>query len=345
MLPTVAVDISDSTQIALARRTASDMASELGFDEHDAGRVALLASEAASNIIKHAGQGQILLTPSFVHGPELSLLALDRGPGFDTVHGLRDGYSTAGTLGGGLGAMQRMSSLFELYTRPGRGCVIRLVLRRSGDPAPVPTAFDVGAVAVPYPGESVCGDAWYHHAHGGAALLVVADGLGHGLEARRASGLATAPALAAREGGFCRQPQDVISGAHAALRPTRGAAMAVALLDPDQRTLHYAGIGNISGVVIRGDGQKHLLSLAGIVGHNIRKIQPVTHPWDEESVLVMCSDGLSTHWNAADDPELIHQPASIIAAVLYRDHQRGRDDATVVVIKNPAPPRTERPLP
>lgn len=334
MFPTVSIDITDPTQVAWARRAASEMAMELGFDEHDAGRAALLASEAASNIVKHAGCGELLLSPSF-EGPELIMTALDKGPGFHAQRALQDGYSTAGTLGGGLGAMRRMSSSFDLYTQPGQGSIVRLVLRRSGDKPPAPGPFEVGAVALPYPGETVCGDAWAMHHDGSSALLIVADGLGHGMQARRASALAIA-AEQALNGSSLRSPHDVLANAHQALRSTRGAAVAAAVIDTQAPCLHYAGIGNISGVVVTPQGQKHLMSMAGIVGHNMRKIQPLEHPWTPRTVLVMHSDGLTTHWQARNDPELFSQHPGIIAAALYRDHQRQRDDVTVLVARQRA---------
>ncbi len=182
MIPTYSLEIADATQIASARRTVSELAVELGFDEQDVGRAALLATEAATNLLKHAGRGELLLSSSFEPTPSLTLLALDQGPGFQAARAMEDGYSTTGTMGGGLGAMQRMSSECQVYSQAGRGSVVRMVVRRTGD-APPPPAFEVAGVAVPYPGEPVCGDAWMAHDDGHTLLVTVADGLGHGQEA------------------------------------------------------------------------------------------------------------------------------------------------------------------
>ncbi|RZL11940.1 MAG: hypothetical protein EOP40_00555 [Rubrivivax sp.] len=346
MFRTLSIDVGDTTQIATARRAAIEMAVELGFNEADAGRAALLATEASTNLLKHAGHGELLLSAHFTNPHELVMTALDQGPGFHPEQALQDGYSTTGTLGGGLGAMQRGSCLFQLYTRHGRGSVVRMVLRRTGEPASAPSAvsqgLDVAGLGLPYPGESVCGDAWMCHDDGHSLVVTVADGLGHGLEARRASALAIDASLAldpsAAPGEPAhRRPHEMVMHMHAALRGTRGAALATALIDASRGTLSYAGIGNIAGLVASGQGQKHLLSLPGIVGHNVRKVQGQEQPWPRDAVLIMHSDGLATHWSLRDDPELIAQPAGIIASVLYRDHRRGRDDVTVVVVKARAP--------
>lgn len=347
MFPTFSLEMGDPSQVATARRAASDLAKELGFNEEDAGRAALVATEAATNLLKHAGHGELLLSASFTGVRELVVTALDKGPGFNTHRALEDGYSTAGTLGGGLGAMQRMSSDFQLYSQPGRGSVVRMVLRRSHERSVPPghggPRYEIGGLGLPYPGETICGDAWMPHDDGHSLLLTVADGLGHGIEARKASALAIDPALALHPAAgpgqpAHRQPQEVVTHAHAALRGTRGAAMATALIDPQQHTVHYAGIGNIAGLVVTRTGQKHLMSLPGIVGHNVRKVQPLQQPWPDDALLIMHSDGLATHWNLQDDPLLFDQPAGIIAAVLYRDHRRGRDDVTVVVVRQVASP-------
>ena len=123
MLPQVRIPIGDRTQVGAARRTAAELIGARGFDETQAGKVGLCVTEAATNIIKHAGSGQILLRlleRGGVHGVEL--LALDRGPGIANFNAsLRDGVSTAGSPGTGLGALGRMSENFEVYAPAGRG--------------------------------------------------------------------------------------------------------------------------------------------------------------------------------------------------------------------------------
>lgn len=347
MFRTLSIDIGDTTQIATARRAASEMAVELGFNEEDAGRAALLATEASTNLLKHAGHGELLLSAHFANPHELVMTALDQGPGFNPQEALEDSDATTGTQGGGLGAMRRGAALFQLYTRHGRGSVVRMVLRRTGEvPAPAPSAvsqtLEVAGLGLPYLGESICGDAWMCHDDGHSLVVTVADGLGHGMEARKASALAIDASLALNPAAAPgepahRRPHEMVMHMHAALRGTRGAALATALIDASRGTLCYAGIGNIAGLLATGQGQKHLLSLPGIVGHNVRKVQGQEQPWPGDAVLIMHSDGLATHWSLRDDPELIHQPAGIIASVLYRDHRRGRDDVTVVVVKARTP--------
>jgi hypothetical protein len=159
---------------------------------------------------------------------------------------------------------------------------------------------------------------------------MVADGLGHGPEAAKASNtavdlLAISPALA---------PMALIQVAHDSLHSTRGAAVAVAELDLERSLVKFAGIGNIAGTIFAADKSRHLASYNGTVGHEMRKIQEFTYPWSADALLVLHSDGLGTHWDLDAYPGLAARHPSLIAGVLYRDFNRGRDDVTVLVAKS-----------
>ncbi|WP_224011702.1 ATP-binding protein, partial [Paraburkholderia tropica] len=119
-------EIGDASGVAFARRGAAQAAHLAGLDETRAGRLAIVLTEAATNILKHAGHGELLVR-ALDHGVEL--IALDRGPGMSDVHAaLADGHSTAGTPGTGLGAIRRLSDQFSLWSQPGHGTVLRVLV-------------------------------------------------------------------------------------------------------------------------------------------------------------------------------------------------------------------------
>jgi hypothetical protein len=163
--------------------------------------------------------------------------------------------------------------------------------------------------------------------------LLVVDGLGHGPIAARAASVAV-EAFAAT--GRLPGPEAVVHALHAALRPTRGAALAVSELDLISRTVRFSGVGNI-GATVEGAAQKArgLVSHNGIAGHEARRIQEFTVPWPAKGLLVVHSDGIQTQWKLDAYSGLQARHASVIAGVLYRDFRRKGDDATVVVIKEP----------
>ncbi len=293
-----------------------------------AAQAALVATELASNVIKHAERGELLITEchagSYVG---LELLAADLGRGFRNLEeAVRDGTSTAGTLGHGLGAVRRQSDLFEVFSQPSKGAAVLARLWRT----PTSTtgeAFAFGAVCLPKPGEEYCGDAWSVAIARQQAAMIVADGLGHGLPAAEASSVAVAE--------FTKTPWDppvaTLEHVHGALRSTRGAAVAVAGIDLERSLVRVAGLGNIAGAIVTDGVRRNVISLNGTAGHVARRVQEFSYPLSAHSTLVLYSDGLGTHWDPAEYPDLWSHDPSLVAGVLYRDFTRRRDDVTVLV--------------
>lgn len=324
------IAITHTSDIAAARRVGQRIAQELGFDNIRAGQLAIVISEAATNMLKHAGEGRIALTAVYGGGAEgIEVLAFDRGPGIGNLaQALRDGVSSVGTAGTGLGALKRLSDQFDVYAPRGKGAVFCMRLWRAGAALP---PLQWGAVCLPVGGETACGDAWAVRTEGGRCTLLLADGLGHGPEASKAS----AAAVAALSLHPAAAPADLMEACHQALRATRGAALAVAQLDAVTGQLHFAGVGNVSACVIDQGPRRQLVSHNGIVGHNMRKVQQFTVPCAPGALVVLASDGIATQCDLETYPGLAACDPAVIAAVLLRDHARGRDDACVLVLRCP----------
>jgi anti-sigma regulatory factor (Ser/Thr protein kinase) len=324
--------VEESSQVGEARRLAASMGKDLGFDGVRMEQVSIVVTEMATNMIKHAGGGDLILHALQVEETSgIETLALDKGPGIRSVdESLRDGYSTSGSLGTGLGAIQRLSSLCDLYSMPGQGTVVLSRIWRQSPPAAAPPhPLEVGVVCLPVATEQACGDAWAVHQSRERALILVADGLGHGKYAAEAS----AEAAKVFENYVDNSPAQMIERIHVALHSTRGAAVSVAELSWGQRILRYAGVGNVSGRIFSGETARNMVSHNGTVGFEARKIQEFTYPWPEDGLLILHSDGLDTHWTLDDYPGLRGRHPALIAGVLFRDHNRVRDDSTVVAIK------------
>lgn len=354
-------EIGDASSVAFARRGAARAAQLAGLNATDAGRLAIVLTEAATNILKHAGQGELLVR-ALERGVEL--IALDRGPGMADVRAaLADGHSTAGTPGTGLGAISRLSDQIALWSQPGHGTVLRVLVQQPGAPRPAQVVPEIGGVCVPYPGEEVSGDGWQAQSDQSGFTIALADGLGHGAEAHVAA-TAALDVLRKRAG---LMPGALMELSHAALRPTRGAALALARFDLVRSTVSFCGTGNISAVAYGTGKPNHgasgdratlsgrrgasnsassaadapgdtrasyqIVSRNGIVGHTMRGTQEFELAWRDNGVLILHSDGVGTRWDLDAWPGLAHQSAVVIAAVLYRDFSRRSDDATVVVVK------------
>ena len=332
MITSIALPIIESSQAGEARRIAQALASRLGFNETERGKVGIVVSEVATNLVKHATQGQLILQAlekNQIRGIEI--LALDKGPGISNLgECLRDGFSTAGSAGTGLGACQRLSALFEIYSLPNVGTALLSQLWATPQQKkPQANTLEVGVVCLPQTGEEVCGDAWAIEQDPGRSMLLVADGLGHGPLAAQAS----LEAVRILRENISNSPKQITEAAHSVLRRTRGAAMAIAEIDFEQQIIRFAGVGNIAATIISAEQTQSLVSHNGTVGHELRKIQEFVYPWQKEKLLVMSSDGLGTHWRLSKYPGLATKHPSLIAGVLYRDFNRGRDDVTVFVAR------------
>lgn len=331
----LSLELHDASQVGEARRAATRLAQDLGFGEESTGRAALVATELSTNLVRHAMRGRLLLAArrDLPGGAGVEMLSLDDGPGMpDLAACRRDGYSSAGTPGNGLGAIERMSDEFSIISTAGRGtiAVARVFAERLPTHGGSDGAFRVGGLATCKPGETVCGDAYAVKTEAQLAAVLMADGLGHGPGAAEAAQAAVKVFNGAATG---TAPSQVIDRSHAALRATRGAALAVALLDAARGTLVFAGAGNIAARIISGVGDRSLLSQHGTVGLQVRRIQDASYEWPEHALVVLHSDGIETRWTLADAPGLLQCDPLVIAAWLLREHARGRDDATVVVIR------------
>lgn len=321
--------INHASDVAAVRRSGQKLADALGFNETRAGQLALIITEAATNILKHAGEGEIHVGPAQSSaGVGVDVLAIDKGPGIpDLDASLIDGVSTTGTSGTGLGALSRLADEFDAYTQLGQGSAFFMRIWRDV-PAPEPCGVEIGALWTPMAGEEECGDGWGVRCDSRGASLLAVDGLGHGPEAARAAAAAIR-VLDARKGG---QAGELMHAAHDALRPTRGAALATARIDFDASELRFAGVGNIGGCVIDGS-RRALVSHNGIVGHNMRKVQEFALPFPKGALCIMHSDGIQTQWDLDKYPGLAGRSPALVAAILMRDFIRRRDDAMVLVVR------------
>ncbi|MDB6072077.1 MAG: Stage sporulation protein [Verrucomicrobiales bacterium] len=335
MMSTFRHEVTHEGHVGQVRRHAREAAKKLGGDEAAEGAAGIIATELATNIVKHGGGGEILLREIRTgdHGV-LEYHALDSGAGMANVSAcLRDGYSTAGSAGTGLGAVRRMSDQFQIHSGAGKGTVIWARQAVAGGAAGKPPAFEISGISVAVRGEELCGDCWDAEETGGLLRVMVADGLGHGPFAEAASREAVHVFRQRGNAG----PADCLDHMHHALFKTRGAAASVVRISPATGLLQSAGVGN---VVVRncvGNAAKTLSGDNGTLGAAIRRVNETSLPWGGENVLVMHSDGIASAWNFEAYPGLANRHPGLIAGVIYRDFRRIHDDSTVVVVRPSAP--------
>lgn len=322
--------IGDVSQVAPARRGIGTFAADAGFHTEDAGRAALVATEICTNLVKHGGGGE-LIVKQISDGTRrgIELLGLDKGPGMEDVGKcLRDGYSTSGSPGTGLGAMERLSQRFDIYSRVGLGTAVLAQLWPDSR-QPSPQRLEIGAWVIPKPGETHCGDDWCYTERVEGVLVLAIDGLGHGFLASQAA----AAACRVFETEKHRPAIRLMHSLHEALRPTRGAAATLIEIDWDAGRATSVAVGNVQAALVNGNEIKRIAADNGIVGHVISRPRELVHDCRSDSVLIVHSDGLTANWQLGRYPGLMQHHAALIAGVLYRDCKRGRDDSLIVVIR------------
>jgi anti-sigma regulatory factor (Ser/Thr protein kinase) len=324
-LTAVRLRVDDPSGVAPARRVAEQLAEDLGFDETRRGQAAIVVTELATNLVRHGGGGELILRVGRGERPTVDAIASDRGPGIPNGgRAFEDGYSTGGGPGNGLGAVGRLSATLDLQSSPGQGTVLAA---RLGGEAGVPTA---DGIALPMEGETESGDAWGQVTDGALLTILLVDGLGHGTDAALAANTAVREL---RSGLDCAQ---LLERVHGALRATRGAAAAAARIDLAGGHLDYAGIGNIAGTIVHGADSKSLVSMPGILGHRLQRIKAFQYELPPGGLLVMHSDGVRSGWDLTSYPGLQRRDPLVIASLLIRDFERGRDDVSVVVARRDA---------
>ncbi|MFF7356725.1 SpoIIE family protein phosphatase [Streptomyces filipinensis] len=336
------VPVHDSTRVRDVRVAAEEASLLAGLDPHRTAVAALVATELATNLLKHANGGRMVIglvdrVREETRAPVVQLTALDHGSGIhDVSAAMRDGYTTSeASLGAGLGTCLRISSAFDLYsTHRGTVAVARIDQAPGttgpGNGQPGPT---VGGINVPLAQAEHSGDAWSFVRWGSCPTLMLADGLGHGAKAAHASNAA----VDALHRTAHLPPAEILRQMHPALRPTRGAAVAVAQLDLDSAELTFTGVGNIGARLYTAGSWEHLVSHPGIVGAQFPATVPVQRrSWKPGSLLVLHSDGLPSRWVPPDDPGLLAQDPAVVAATILRDANSAaspvRDDTSVAVL-------------
>ena len=323
--------VEDASAVAACRQAVQNMAERLRFPAARIGQLALAVTEAASNLHKHAEQGSLLLCVNR-DGPQpgIDLVTIDVGPGVrDVGAAVRDGHSTAGTLGIGLGAIRRLADFADLYSRPGHGTALAARFRvvPAGGPAPAGAAARWAGLVRPITGESECGDAYGAVEADGAVTAVLCDGLGHGPLAAAAAAAGVAAVL----DDPAAEPAALLERAHGRMSGTRGGAVGIVRIARERA--RFAGLGNVAASVVSDGQRKSMISIPGIAGHQARTIRQFEYEVPPGSAVVLHSDGISSRWEAAALPGLEARDPLLIAAVLLAEAGVHRDDAGVLVLK------------
>lgn len=346
------MEVRDEAQVGAVRRAVHAYARRVGFTERELAELDIVVQEIGTNAARYAeGGGWLHFTAPLGAEPGVEIFYCDKGPGIpDLERAVRDGVSTGGSLGAGLGAIHRLLDEFEVYStvKPARtarlttGQISRrtthgtallgrkwVAAAKLSPERHAATSRRFGVWCRPRPGETDNGDAYFIRRRAGHQMLAVVDGLGHGAGARAAADAAL-EVLAAWQG----EPlEEVFRRTHERLRSTRGAVMGVCIVDTPGNSFHYAGVGNIEVRVFGAHTPVRAISTNGTLGARLGNLRVWSFDWKEGATIVMTSDGISARWDIEDYPALLAKSPQLLAGVIARDYSRDSDDATVLVAR------------
>jgi anti-sigma regulatory factor (Ser/Thr protein kinase)/serine/threonine protein phosphatase PrpC len=337
MLQPVTIDVADPLHVKQAASRARDFAASLGFAEPHCEQIALVVTELGTNLVRHAHGGMVKLSEVQDSGRiGIQVETEDSGPGIpDIERAMTDGFTTGGSLGFGLGTVNRLMDDLEIYSRMPRG--VHVISHRWMRPQRSELrAHDLqfGAASRAYRFMAENGDAFVIIQWERYALAGVIDGLGHGPFAQRAAHTARQYI----EQHFDQPLEAIFRGVQRACRATRGVVMALVRFDMAQQKFTVASVGNIEVRLFNSPEHFGLIVRRGVIGLNAPTPVLLEHAWEPNCILVIHSDGLRTHWNMTDFPELASAPPEAIAQRLLQALGKMEDDATVVVARS-MPPR------
>jgi anti-sigma regulatory factor (Ser/Thr protein kinase) len=344
------IEVRDEAQVGAARRAVHGFAREVGFTERELAELDIVVQEIGTNAVRYATRGGWLhFTRPLGAEPGIEIFYWDKGPGiYDLDRAVRDGVSTSGGLGTGLGAIRRLLDEFDLYSTvratgalkslaPARRttCGTAILGRkwvaatRLSSGAHGATARSIGVWSRPRPDEIDNGDAYLVRRRGRQTLCAVVDGLGHG----RGAHVAASAALDVLNGWQGEPLDELLQATHAALRSTRGAVLGATVVDRSAETFYYAGVGNIDVRVFGAPEHARPISTNGTLGARFEQARVWSYKWAAGTTIVLATDGLSAKWDLQDYPGLLHRSPQLLAGILMRDYERDTDDATVLVAR------------
>jgi anti-sigma regulatory factor (Ser/Thr protein kinase) len=325
--------IQERSYVSLIKREIHNKVLHAGFNHVRVGEVDIIVSELTSNLIKFADKGEILYRISGTPNTYVEIFCIDNGPGHDDMQRMMtDGSSSANTLGHGLGAIERLSDIFQIYSMPewGTVCYSRVYMNKQETHfRKILNEMQVGIIQVPIPNENICGDGYYTRTDENNTLFFLGDGLGHGIHAHNAVSTAID---AIKE---CNEilPSEILRYVHSAVKKTRGLVATVAVLNHANKEWRVCGIGNILTQMYRGIESKNYMSYNGILGHNIPKTLNDYTSDGAFQTIIMCSDGIKGKWSPVNYPSILKYHPSVIASVIFKDFARRTDDMSIMVAK------------
>jgi anti-sigma regulatory factor (Ser/Thr protein kinase) len=328
--------IEDRSYLSFIKREIHNAITHAGFTTMRAGEIDIIVSELASNLIKHAQGGELVyrLNDEQDNNKSFEIFCIDDGPGTnDIARMVKDGASSANTLGQGLGSISRLSDVFQIYSLLNWGTIVyskSYLIRPSTRIYRGNNQFNCSMLQICMPGEKVCGDGFSVKKKHYETQFFLGDGLGHGINAWEA----VQKAIEVFKMCDADDPVEILQFIHHRVKKTRGLVATIAILDHKKHQWKICGVGNIVTRLYHGLESRNYMPHNGIVGLNIPYRMTATEVKEEEyQNIIMCSDGIRSRWELTKYPSILKYDPAILAAAIFKDSGRRNDDMSIMVAK------------
>ncbi len=328
------LNAADRSYFAILKKEVHALAASAQFSARRLAEIDIIVAEMVTNLAKHAGGGELFVKLVEEKGLQgIEIISMDAGPGISDLRAMmQDGATTKNTLGQGLGAIRRLSHLFQVYTQKGWGTI--LLCRVFVKDPPVARQQDDGveirSFVVPKPGEVECGDGFYYKKSKEHIRLFLGDGLGHGKEAA----LAVQKAIEAFQ--VCPETSAVetLRFIHQSVKRTRGLVGTVAIFHLAEQKWTICGVGNISTRFFGPVSAKSHSPYNGIIGLNMpNSMNDQEVGYERGQCIVLCSDGIKSKWDTLKFPGIMRHDLSLLAASIFKEYARNTDDMSIASCK------------
>ncbi len=187
-----------------------------------------------------------------------------------------------------------------------------------------------GVAIAPLAGEAKSGDAYVVRAiKDGTILIAVIDGVGHGDQAADAAQRAVEVLARTHETSVI----SLVRRCHDVLTETRGVVMSIAMLDTQQNSMTWLGVGNVAGHVLRSDPntmpvRESMLTRGGTIGLRLPMLVASVTELRSGDVFMLATDGLAPGYHSE---VRLDAPLQSLADQILKTYGRGTDDALVLV--------------
>ncbi|MEE8342932.1 MAG: hypothetical protein V3R51_03945 [Gammaproteobacteria bacterium] len=327
--------VTDESGMLLMRSKLRAVSRRMGFPSVKVEQMELVYSELVTNQIKYAqSSGVVQLWETKSPHAALDLFALDYGPGIENLQNASDdGFTTAGTMGKGLGTIQRLCCDHAIYSLPDNKSTdnkwhgVAVWARFHQSKTNGHDKIQYGHYLRSYQDGLHNGDNIYINSANGCVRWLHLDGLGHGKNA----------ADVVRGLGDLVHIDEPIEKRlkilNARLNNGRGAVAILADVDSNAHNVKVSGVGDMACYVI-ANGARHNIAVApGVLGHAHRTTEVTSEPFPPQALLLTASDGIRRSWSMEMFPGLWRLHPQFIAFLLGYTLGRNSDDKSLMVLR------------